>query len=70
MHYFFLNLLLYYQAWVRQTMYIEMMTKEGCTKILNVMTPRAGVLVQGQGHINHKVKMHDLFNNLLLYYQA
>ena len=30
-----------------------MMTKEGCTKFLNFMTPGAGVLVLGRGHISH-----------------
>ena len=30
-----------------------MMTKEGSTKIVNFMTPGAGVLVLGCGHISH-----------------
>ena len=30
-----------------------MMTKEGSTKIVNFMTPRAGVLMLGYGHISH-----------------
>ena len=30
-----------------------MMTKEGSTKIVNFMTPGAGVLVLGRGHISH-----------------
>ena len=34
-------------------MYIEMMTKEGSTKIVNFMTPRTGVLVLGCGHKSH-----------------
>ena len=46
MHYFFKNLL-YSHAYIRQTKYIEMMTKEESTKILNFMTPRAGILVLG-----------------------
>ena len=29
------------------------MTKEGCTKIVNFMTPEAGVLMFGRGHISH-----------------
>ena len=29
------------------------MTKEGSTKIINFMTPGAGVLVLGRGHISH-----------------
>ena len=30
-----------------------MMTKEGSTKIVDIMTPRAGVLMLGRGHISH-----------------
>ena len=41
-----------------------MMTKEGSTKIVNFMTPGAGVLVLGCGHISHIVKMHYFFKNL------
>ena len=70
MHYFFKNLLLYSQALIRQTKYIVMMTKEGSTKIVNFMTPGAGVLVLGRGHISHIMKMHYFFKNLLLYFQA
>ena len=33
-----------------------MMTKEGSTKIINFMTPGAGVLMLGRGHISHIVK--------------
>ena len=47
-----------------------MMTKEGSTKIVNFMTPGAGVLVLGRGHISNIVKMHYFFKNLLLYSQA
>ena len=32
--------------------------------------PKAGVLVLGCGHINHKMKMHYFFKNPLLYSQA
>ena len=45
------------------------MLKEGSTKILNFMTPRAGVLVLGCGYMSHIVKMHYFFKNLLLYIQ-
>ena len=38
-----------------------MINKEGSTKIVNFMTPWAGVLVLGRGHISHKVKMHYFF---------
>ena len=44
-----------------------MMTKEGFTKIINFMTPGAGVLVQGRGHISYIMKMHYFFKNLLVY---
>ena len=30
-----------------------MMTKEGSTKIVNFMAPRAGDLIIGRGHISH-----------------
>ena len=38
-----------------------MMTKGGSTKIVNFMTPGAGVLVLGHGHISHIVKMLNKF---------
>ena len=41
MHYFFNNHL-YSRALIRQTKYVVMMTKEGYTKIVNLMTPGAG----------------------------
>ena len=47
-----------------------MMTKEGSTKIVNFMTPGAGVFVLGCDHMSHIVKMHYYFKNLLLYSQA
>ena len=37
------------------------MTKEGSTKIVNFMTPRAGVLLRGRGHKSNIVKMHYFF---------
>ena len=46
------------------------MRKEGSTKIENFMTPGAGVLALGRGHISHLVKIHYFFKNLLLYSQA
>ena len=70
MHYFFKNLLHYSQAQIRQTRYIVMIAKEGSTKIVTLMTPGAGVLVLGCGHISHRVKMHYFFKNLLLYSHA
>ena len=47
-----------------------MMIKEGSTKLLNFLTPGAGVLVKGYGHRCHIVKMHHFFKNLLLNSQA
>ena len=46
-----------------------MTTKEGSTKIVNFMTPSAGVLGLGCDHISHIVKMHYSLKNLL-YSQA
>ena len=46
------------------------MTKEGSTEIVNFMSPGAGVLVLGCGHLSHIVKMHYFFKNLHLYSQA
>ena len=46
-----------------------MMTMEGCTTIVNFMTPGTGVLVLGRSHISHMVKMHNFPKNLL-YSQA
>ena len=60
--YFLKKLLLYSQALIRQTKYVVMMTK-----IVNFMTPGAGLLVLGRGHIGHIVKMRSFFKNLLLY---
>ena len=68
-HHFFKNLL-YSQAQIRQTEGIVMMSKEGSTKIVKLITPRAGVLVLGPDHISHIVKMHYLFKNLLLFTQT
>ena len=59
--YFLKILLLYSRAWFRQTKYIVMMTKEGSTKIVNLMTSGSGVFVQRHGHISHIVKMHYFF---------
>ena len=42
-----------------------MITKEGCIKIMNFMTPETGVLVLGHGHISHILKMHYFFKYLL-----
>ena len=69
--YFFKNIL-YSKALIRQTKYVVMMTKEGSTKIINFMTPGAGDLVLGCGHIRHIVKMHYFFNKYtyVVHYKA
>ena len=65
MHYFFKNLHQFSQAQaymqIRLAKYIEMMTKEGSTQIVNFITPGTGVLVLGCGHIHEsrwKPKKH------------
>ena len=56
------------QVLFRQSKCIVIITKEGSTKIVNFMTPGAGVLVLlVRDHISHIVKMHYFFKNLLLY---
>ena len=61
MYYFFRNLQTYTQAQIKQTKYVVMMTREGSTKIINFMTPRAGFLVLGFGHISCIVKLHYFY---------
>ena len=51
MHYFVKYLILYTQAWIRQTGIIVMMTKEESTKIVYFMTPEAGGHVLGHSYI-------------------
>ena len=55
------NLLLYSQTLIRQTKYVVIMTKLGSTKIVNFMTPGAGVHVLGCGHISNIVEMRYFF---------
>ena len=45
------------------------MYKEGSAKIVNFMTPKAGIFVLGLGQISHIVKMHYFFKNILLFTQ-
>ena len=52
MHHFFKNLLLFSQEYIRQTKYIVLINKEGCTKIVTFMTQGAGILVLGCGRIS------------------
>ena len=37
------------------------MTKVGSTKIVNLITPGAEVLVLGHGHLSHLVKKHCFY---------
>ena len=53
MHYSFENLLLYFQAKIRQARYIVMISKERSTKSVTFMTPGAGVFVLGCGHMSY-----------------
>ena len=55
---YFIYIFLYTCDWVRQTKYIVILTKEGCTKIVYFMTPGAGVPLLGTGHVSRIVKMH------------
>ena len=50
--------------------YVVIMSKEGSSKIVNFMTPWAGILGLGRVLISYKVKMHYFFENILLYPQA
>ena len=57
MHYSIKNyLILFSQVYIKQTKYLVMITKERPTKIVNFITPVAGVLVLERGHIRHIVK--------------
>ena len=68
MLYFLKSLLLYSHAFIGQTKYIVMITNEGSIKIVSFITPGAGVLVLGCGHISHLVKMHYFLKYLLYFY--
>ena len=67
LHHSLQNLLLHSQAWIRQTSYLVIMTKEGSTKITNLMTLGTGVLALGCGHISHIVNVYYI---LLYQYTA
>ena len=67
--YFFKNLFLYLGAWFRQTKCLVMMTTEKSTRIVNFVSPRAGVLCQAVA-ICHTVKMDYSFKIFFLYSQA
>ena len=47
-------------------MYIVLMTKEGSTEIINFMTPGAGVLMLGRGHISTYCE-YVVFSTLSIY---
>ena len=44
-----------------------MMTEEGSTKIVNIMTPGVGVLMVGHGHIRHHSE-YILTSTLSIYF--
>ena len=48
MHHFFQNLLLYSQAYIRQTKFKVFMTNEWFSKIVTIMTPKTGLLMLGR----------------------
>ena len=63
---FFKNLFLYSEPQIRHTEHIVMKNKEWSTKIVNIMTNGAGILVLGCGNISHFVKMlnfNKIFNS-------
>ena len=59
-------LLVYSGTWIRQTKYILMMTKEWSTKIVNLLTPGAGVLMLMRGHISQNSE-YASSSSLLIY---
>ena len=62
----FTSLLLDPGAWIKQNKYIVMITKKESTKfVVDFMTPWAGILVQGRGHISHVVETLNFFKFLL-----
>ena len=65
MHIFFLNCLIYSRTNISQTKSTLTITKIGSTKIVNFMTPGAGVPVLGRDHIGVILKMHLFFKILL-----
>ena len=53
MHYSYKNLLLYSKSKIRQTMYVEMMTKEGLYQNKNFHDPRGSGSYAGYSHMCH-----------------
>ena len=51
---------------IRQTKYVTKLIKEGSTKIVNFVTPKAGNPVLECGHISHTMKMYYVFEFFLL----
>ena len=68
--YFLKDLLLYYGTWFRQTAYKVPIIKEGLgsTKIINFITPGAGVLVLRCGYMTNSE--NALFFKILLFYSG
>ena len=59
----FLKILLYSWPQIRQSEYIVMKTKEESTTLVNLMTPWAGDIVVGRGHVSNKEKMNHFFSS-------
>ena len=70
MHYSVKNPFLNSEACFRQAKCIEMMSKEGSTKIVHFMIPMAEVLELSRDHLSLTVKMLYFLKNLPLYTQA
>ena len=66
----FTNFLITFSSLLRQTQYIEMMTREGPTKTVDFVTPGAMFLVPVRGHTSHVLKIHHFFHSLFLYFRA
>ena len=67
-NYFYEKLPLYPKVEIKKLEGILMINKEGSTKIVNFMIPRAGIIVLGRGQISQNY--YFFFENLLLFIQA
>lgn len=64
MRYVLKNLLLYCRVQITQSKYVVMVAKEWFTKIVYLMSPQAGLLLE-RGNISYIVKMHHFLKLLL-----
>ena len=65
MHYFFSSSCPHWDMDQTNLVYCNDMTKEGPTKIFNIMTPGVRVLVLRRDHINHIVSTLSIYNTLI-----